>query len=41
MTQQAGLIQAQALLEQVGPNELRREAARPVWRILLAQYLST
>ncbi len=39
---QPGLTQAQvsALLMQWGRNELQREASRPAWRILLAQYIS-
>ncbi len=37
-----GLTQdeAAARLAEVGPNELHREQSRPIWRILLAQYVS-
>ena len=37
-----GLTQTEALagLAQYGPNEIRKEQARPLWRMLLAQYLS-
>lgn len=34
------LAEVTALLAQWGRNELHQEAARPAWRILLAQYLS-
>lgn len=39
---QLGLTSAQAksLLAQFGPNEIRKEEPRSLWRILLAQYLS-
>lgn len=33
-------LEAAALLAQHGPNALHKEASRPAWRILLAQYLS-
>lgn len=31
---------AAARLARIGPNELRQEAGKPVWKMLLAQYLS-